>query len=332
MEEFKLSQEEVENFNKIYSGKYIYAINEQINKFRPGLENIRNLLLAHTHSVEYEEKPYTLGDMIKIVYDFYKSLDINLYEKLFSILHDDSVSVNFSEPAKHDKSRHNVCSQGDRGRKISLAPENNLYGLITVCHEFCHMLSQRMQENKRAVDSTIGEVETLFIEKVFANYLLENGIITNAEYENTMMGGDYSLLGDITYCFQRNDLLNIIDCEQLTGEKVDELVDKLKNNPNCDVLLSRLKKMASLSKTSPADYSPIERYVIGQIVGTVLFDRYQNDRQCTIEKFKNYLSHNSELTFSQMLKELLDKDAFGIYNEYMDIKEREFTADREQEN
>lgn len=332
MGKFKLSPEEIQNFNYVYHNKFVYAINELVGRARPGLENIRQLLLKNTHPVQYEEKPWSLKEMVKIVYDFYKSIDVNLFDSLYNILHDESVSINFKEPAKYDKSRHNYCSNGDAGRKLFVEPDNNLYGLITVCHEFCHMLSQRMQEDKRAVDSSIGEVESLFIEKVFANYLLEKGIITSEEYEQFEMGKDYSLLNDITYCFQRNDLLNIINGAPLTEEKVDEIVEKLENNPNREILLYRFQRMAENSKDRKADYAPLERYVIGQIVATVLFDRYLNDRQGTIEKFKRYLSHNAELDFTQMLDELLGKDAIGTYQEYMNIQERDFYGEREQDN
>ncbi len=318
---FSLSSKEIEHFNKNYLNEYADDINFAFTLYKDGLERVVDKLRQRDLRFCFQEKQYSLDDMLKICFDFYKSLDKNLYNKIIDLLRNENVDVIITEPSPKNKDKNSFCGEENDRQKVVINPPNDNLGLLIVCHEFCHILSQRMQENAPALDSTIGEVEALFIEKVFVNYLFEKGIFTEEEKDNFSAYKDWSLINKIYYCFQRNDILTMLGFYPLDRKNLKDLIKSIKRSPNKNILFDRLKEMAT------ENYRYEERYVLGEIVATVLFDHYLKDKKGTIKKFEEYLTHNAQIDREQMLKELLGCNLNDMYKQYMEIKTREIEAE-----
>ncbi len=318
-----LNKEKIEKFNNIYLTKYAFIINYAINIYRDKLREIKNTVIQQ--NIKLERKKYSLEDMLLICFRFYDSLGINLYQDLKEVLGNENTKVIMSEPSINNRGKENSCNDGLG--QIVLNPTNDLAGLLAVVHELCHAISQRMKENKRAIDLTIGEVESLFIEKVFICYLYENKIISHKEYVDLFVCMNNTLVRQIDYCFQRNDILNIVGFLPLTKESEKELEQMIAHDRNRDVLFERLKQMGR------GEYEYKERYVIGGVVSTVLYDRYLNDREGVLKTFKKYMSQNAELNYRQMLEMLLGMDTDKTIEQFLEIKtlEREVIEGRESE-
>lgn len=315
MRSLALSEEEIKRFNESVNSGYVRRVSDMINRYR---ESFIMLARSQTrfNNIDFEECSYSTEDMVNICIDFFGQFDGELQQKLITILNNPEIKIEISQPQPNNRDNKSFCRSGDDGRALFIHPENNIIlGLIVVCHEFAHMLSQRMQENGKPKDGIIGEVESLFIERVFVNYLTKKGIISQKVVENYNKTRTNGLLNDIEYCGYRNEVINL--ARGLNKEKLAELEGKLANNKNGDCLLDILN---SLAKNG---YDFRERYVVGEIGGRVLFERYLKDRQGTTEKFKNYLAHNCELDLGETLQNLLGQGLNDTYKEYMSILEKD---------
>ena len=60
-------------------------------------------------SFNFQEKQYSLDDMLKICFDFYKSLDKNLYNKIIDLLRNENVDVIITEPSPKNKDKNSFA-------------------------------------------------------------------------------------------------------------------------------------------------------------------------------------------------------------------------------
>lgn len=329
MEELKLSQKEIDQYNRVYSqNRVAYNANSLINRTSVYMHKILKLLLDNYHEAEYKERDFSREDMIKIVHDFFKTIDDQLFIMLTGVLNDQSVRVFIDQPSCVNKEKNNYSTFIDGKRVLSISPKNNISGLLQMCHEMSHMLSQRMQRKLRPKDPSIGEIEALFMEKVFAFYLLVNNIMTDEECQQFVAERNNKMMRDIIYCINRAEVMKLID-GKLTTEWVKKIDTLTKNSPKRDIIIRKLKEMSYVDKVDMRrshNYHPVERYVIGQIASTVLFDRFMKDREPTMETFKNYLAHSSEITLSEAVQELFNMNFRELAKEYYSIKESELAS------
>lgn len=329
MEELKLSQKEIDQYNRVYSqNRVAYNANSLINRTSVYMHKILKLLLDNYHEAEYKERDFSREDMIKIVHDFFKTIDDQLFIMLTGVLNDQSVRVFIDQPSCVNKEKNNYSTFIDGKRVLSISPTNNISGLLQMCHEMSHMLSQRMQRKLRPKDPSIGEIEALFMEKVFAFYLLVNNIMTDEECQQFVAERNNKMMRDIIYCINRAEVMKLID-GKLTTEGVKKIDTLTKNSPKRDIIIKKLKEMSYVDKVDMRrshNYHPVERYVIGQIASTVLFDRFMKDREPTMETFKNYLAHSSEITLSEAVQELFNMNFRELAKEYYSIKESELAS------
>ena len=320
-----LSKSEIEEFNRKYHNKETDAFNNYINSVRKQLETLHHAWQEITKDKDnniIKDNDYSLSDMITISLEFFACFDKDIYTNLLKILNDDSVKLNFSEPSAEN--RGNNCGIKDWRRFINLNPTNNVFGLTTVCHEFAHLTSQRMQEKKMPKSEYIGEVESMFIEKVFAKYLLDKKIISEEEYDAVNISLIKSVSNRLEAVFQENDILNFLKGDILTEEKLAEGEKLLKNSPNKDAILNRIQSIAKGTIKSDVDF----RYIIGEVVSELLFEEYKKEPQKTTAKFKEYLKHNADIDPQSMVVELIGKspeetvsDYLALFRELSDIEQ-----------
>lgn len=318
MGEFGLSREEIERFNTLFSKKYAIIGNTVITFMRSDLKKILAICLKDAKKLPYPDRDFTRQEMADIFYQFLRDTDIDLYINLLNILRDPAVKTYMTEPSPNNRDEDNYNSAGLNGRILSISPKNNAGGLIQVCHELSHMLSQRMQKNMSARDHTIGEIEALFIEKIFAQYLKDNGIISQYEFDAYKSFRNYKLAADTAECIMRHAVFSLTG-GNIDEEKVSKLVRYAGNQMIPDYILPTLKKMAN----PHLGYNPAERYVLGEAVSSLLFEEYKKDKEGTMEKFKNFLSHNAQITYKDATQELLGKRLKEVSHDFLDFVERE---------
>lgn len=303
----------IDRYNDNYVDAKSIKIYNAINCYRDKLTKVKNTV--GKQEVKFEKKAYSLEDMLTICFEFYKSLGTKIYENLNSVLNDENVLVKVSKPSSFNRHKDSYCN--DKYRQIVINPTNDIIGLQTIVHELAHASSQRMKSSRRAVDTLICEVESLFMIKVFAGYLYENNIISQKEYKDLFIDMNNSLVGEIDYCFQCNEILDMAGFFPLDKRTKKELEYEISLDENSKLLAKRLKEMTSKRRR----YA--ERYVVGEIVSTVLYDKYLKDREGTLETFQEYMSCNAELSYNKMMDMLLGMNSNKALDKFLEIKAQE---------
>ena len=78
------------------------------------MHKILKLLLDNYHEVEYKERDFSREDMIKIVHDFFKTIDDQLFIMLTGVLNDQSVRVFIDQPSRVNKEKNNLADSKDK--------------------------------------------------------------------------------------------------------------------------------------------------------------------------------------------------------------------------
>ncbi len=331
MEELKLSKEEIAQFNSIYyQNRRLITVNSLINRTSVFLRKIARILLAQKYEIKYNEINLSREDMLNIVCDFFKTEIPDLYKNLMNVLNNGSIKLYMDYPSNTNREQDNFNALTRDKRIVSISPRNNTSGLLQVCHELSHTLSQCMQKNMQPKDSVIGEIESLFMEKVFAHYLFEHNMMTKEECDSFAVERDKKLAADIAYCLTRADIMGMIE-GPLTEEGVKKIDIITANDPRRAAIIKRLKEMSyvDIDPKHSHKYQPVERYIIGQLTSSLLFKQYLQDKGNTMKKYKEFLSHNAEIGLNDSLQELLNCNFRQLVQQYLQLKENEIEIEQE---
>lgn len=121
---FSLSSKEMEHFNKNYLNEYADDVNFAFTLYKDGLERVVDKLRQRDLRFCFQEKQYSLDDMLKICFDFYKSIDKNLYNKIIDLLRNENVDVIITEPSPKNKDKNSFCGEGNDRQKVVINPPN----------------------------------------------------------------------------------------------------------------------------------------------------------------------------------------------------------------
>ena len=185
-------------------------------------------------------------------------------------------------------------------REINLNPSDDILGFVTIAHEFAHILTQSVQEMKKEKDKNAGEIESLFIEKVFIDWACKNGIFSEKEYQSCVNLNREQYLGNVILLLEEQDILSRLK-PPITKEKLNDFEENLRGDRNYKPLMRRLRIMADGDRNGQR----IFRYVVGKIIASELFKDYQENREVTTQKLKNFLNHNTEITLEKSAQLLL---------------------------
>ena len=157
-------------------------------------------------------------------------------------------------------------------------------------HEATHSISQKHDAGWRSTqmvpekDQSVGEIEAKFMEKVFVDFVRRNAEV---------LGDQNFFPGQNEYTFTR---------EMNTLEKNDRLD-----------FISRLKSGIDNPQGGYKD-SFSHRYVIGEIVASLLFEEYKQDPVETMHLFSQFLQINAQLDVDECVA-FLTKGEYQSYPE-----------------
>ena len=181
---------------------------------------------------------------------------------------------------------------------------NTIQGYYTIAHELGHISSQRMVEMKSARADFVGEIESLFMEKLFNNYMLDWGMITEEEHKAHTTKRRESLKNDLSKMLQEADLLSVVK-PPITHESLVEAEEIFRTDPkyskNYPYLMLRLAETVNTNRSAAYMY----RYVVGELVSSALLDDYIKDPVATMGRYKEFLFSNADKTYGELLTGLL---------------------------
>ena len=198
-----------------------------------------------------------------------------------------------------NKNGERVCC-----RDCVLNIEDTIRGYYAIAHEFAHLSSQRVVEMKGAKTDCVGEIESLFMEKLFNQYMIDWGMITDEEYTAYLTQRRETLRGELSKMLEEDDLLSVIK-PPVTLESLTEAEEVFRTDPrfakNYENLMCRLEETVNTKRSA----AYIFRYVVGEIVSNALFDDYMKDPAATMEKYKAFLFSNADKSYGELMTGLL---------------------------
>ena len=331
---------------------------------KSAIERIREIRKKSDNFQTYNnEKKLNLSqdELLEIVKNFYKQLSPSIGEKVDSILNKENPNSDYkleivTDPNNEKFGRSNV-SHSDRNQylNVNISLDGSVEGLRVTAHEMSHAISghqtkkiellKQNDENKfldlinslgKYDRDCIGEIESHIIEYLFMQYLVDNNIISNADFKTFEVIRHNSLLNNLDLIREEYLVLNGLSCP-ITTNSFEQFHKKI-NTPFIKTnkyksLMNRSKFMAerNIDNNTNNHYSQYRfRYVIGEIVSTLWFEKYckssKEEQQEMIKSFEKYLSKTDSATLETACSELIGLSIGDSFNDYIyHIQSKKFT-------
>lgn len=273
--------------------------------------------LPHFEPKELLTLDLDLAGMQQIVLQFYGELDLELKNRIEKTLSDPFFEHKFSEPngnGINEGSRvgfewkNNFAQNGE----IVLNPSNNLIGIITVAHEFAHLLEERIQKRIKNKEDCLGEIASMFIEKVFAEYMLKKSMIEKKDYRILKEHDLNCFSNNVRVLVEENEILSGLEVP-ISGVQLRELHKKYAFSDRKGVLMRRVQQMTGIGmpkNVQPESGQKRFRYVAGEVVSGALFEDFKKNPKETLGRFENFLSSNAEMEEAEAYQTLLGENYF----------------------
>lgn len=170
-----------------------------------------------------------------------------------------------------------------------------------VVHEIAHATSQKFTgQDSQEKETLVGEIESMFMEKLFVRYCLEN--------------------------MQKvKEVLVKQESKEIPDDQAEDFVFDMFVNVRFLDLQKRAKTCGS--KITPQnEKEQAFRYVVGEVYSTVLYNNYLNDPERTIKKFVKYMKNNAEYNLDESARAL---ELGNSMNEVFSKFENELSIDEE---
>lgn len=260
---------------------------------------------------EFSKMEYNFETMENMVLEFFKDFSPKLYNLIIEQKNSAGVEFEVIEP-NIKRRRTDSFIMFFVNELVHLSPSGDSFGPISICHEYGHLVSDNTRKYQWSLtnyrswqDDATCEVESLFVEKVFRDWLYENGVIT---------AKDYNL-----HCKRNFDSL-VYQCKLLRKERnaILSLRPPIKVKDfqtfsakrNVKGVIKTLNRVAD--KTSSNDNpSFLFRYILGEFLAQVLYDEYKNFPMSATKTFEEFIDKNSYLTIKDTCRLIAG-------NEYLD--------------
>lgn len=293
-----------------------------------------------------QEKKINLSveEMTKIIEEFYSKYFPKKADMIQQILNrtnpyfidqDGNSTVNFEKISSDENHTSSVGHSGNNPYlSFNVYLEDSIEDLRTTAHELSHAISShemkivdaikekaskkvfdRLTKDKSFESDCICEIESHIVEKLFNQFLLSKGILSEEDikiYENNQK---ISLISELNLIREELDIIRQLPCP-ITKESLSALVEKLYKDKNFR-LIDRIKKMHNISRNSQHMF----RYIVGRVVAEVWFKTFKEcktnkERREMLKIFQNYLNKTHELDLESACEELLGLDFTSIVEDY----------------
>lgn len=360
-----VNEQELEELNKSI---------DRINQEKSGINFNRDILERLMERIEkvipYREEseistitPMRYNEMLKLVMDFYKSIDEEIYQKVEKYVFQQEKGVNFYiyNPYKIDKEKldsktgieySGVTIEGYdwceihipltqqvnflRNKKNieldNIIPEATLHDAYVMVHEIGHVLDfnidqmrlGKAHEGKKGVArQLLTESTALALEKMFSKYLLKNKIFSK-EIIQAIDNIKENLVRDD--CRATYYKLMLYKEKEKNGQITEEFLEKTMRDKNFSRNGIRRIVKAVINDNKKVWYQ--ERYAIAKLIAPSIFKKYEEG---DISAIKEYLQSTQEGNLKDALLAIgIENNKNGIEVLFKNLQEEEMLS-REQD-
>lgn len=261
----------------------------------------------HTNPIT---KPSSEEQTKDVALQFFKGLDLELYERVKNILEGKSdfafnmyklkEDEDFSKTKDDGMPIHTKtpCVMSRNGKSAIYVPcKGTIEDIYLLVHELSHTFD--FIENDNPTRNLMGEITPHCFEAMLSQCLLENGIVTREDVTNREKESSISHYDDGVETFAKLELMRI---KEQQGEiKQEEIVQMQKKygitNGQLGFVLGRL------AQSEPnVDYKA--RYMIAQLVYPHYMEQYKKNPQKAIQNLKDYFEQIKSNNMTGSLKTL----------------------------
>ena len=304
------------NEHLLHSGEYEFINNPQI------MSRIQTLYdsLEYLPTIKYQNYSYTFEEAKDLLFEVFDRIDPFYKDKVLEAIHNtDQYIFRIIFDPKHELYGTNRCGTGPNyTTEVVITYENNPKGVIVAGHECAHAIGNRSKYNVRPDDDCIGEIESLFTESLIFDVLLEMGLITKEEYQSLKNEKINDLKKNCEIALIRERLFKNLTLP-VTKEQLEDLVLSIEDDPNKEELMKRLKNGPYDRRSAPYVY----RYIVGEVVGSKLYDKYLSDKDDAMDRFYIMLENNVHYKLDDVTNLFFKEDPMQTFESYIkniDIK------------
>ena len=219
--------------------------------------------------------------LFEIVYEFFKQLDDELFSNFISLFINKDKNIIFAanNPIKDFVG---ITYLNNDNIKIKMTRSKTIEDIFTLVHEYGHALN--MKKNPKLYNNEarthFEEIESIFLELILCDYLVNNGFNKDDinEVKKIIIENLINEAKDLYFKYNINRFIHV---EQI--KNIDNHFFKLLYQ-NKNITKDELRKVYSSS------YEDVTKYVISSLFALELYDKYQINKEKTIEDYKNIIS------------------------------------------
>lgn len=360
-----VNEQELEELNKA-----IDRISQEKSRINFNRDILERLMERIEKVIPYREEseiriitPIRYNEMLKLVMDFYKSIDEEIYQKVKKYVFQQEKGVNFYiyNPYKIDKEKldskigikySGVITEGYNWCEIhiplteqvnflrnkknieldNIIPEATLQDAYAMVHEIGHVLDfnidqmrlGKANEGKKGVTrQLLTESTSLALEKMFSKYLLKNKIFSK-EIIQAIDNIKENLVRDD--CRTTYYKLMLYKEKEKNGQITEEFLEKIMRDKNFSRNEIRIIVKALINDNSRVWYQ--ERYAIAKLIAPSIVKKYEEG---DISAIKEYLQSTQEGNLKDALLAIgIENNKNGIEVLFKNLQEEEMLS-REQD-
>lgn len=267
--------------------------------------------LEYKPTSTYQHYSYTFEEARDLLFEVFDRIDPMYKDKVLEAINNrDQYIFRIIFDPSHKLYGTNKCGSGpDYKTEVIITYENSPKGVLTAGHECAHAIGNRSKYNVRPDEDCIGEIESLYTEDLIADVLLDMGLISKEEYQSLRNSKNNDLKKNCEIALNRAKIMKQLSFP-VTKEQLEELMLSIEDDPDKEELMKVLKRFPYDRRTAPYVY----RYIVGEVVGSKLYENYQNNPDEAMDKFYVMLENNvhykledvTELFFKENPSETFD--------------------------
>jgi oligoendopeptidase F len=262
------------------------------------INRISHYITTHTQPYvsknAHSDNYLSYNDTFNYVFSFYKQLSCYLFNEIKEIIESHDIK------AANDKNMTNSSKFNEQSKRVELTMKltNSFDDVLTVGHELIHGIGWKNYGKSMPKDSNLAEIESMFIEYLLNDYLLENNFNKREIYNRRLERYDLLYWIAIESYFESK----IFEIYNTTGYMSLNTINQYIKSTNIDlkaeVIVECMEKI--LSSKLPPNYK--RRYMWGELVSLRLYNQFQVMPTKTMNIFIEYLKNCRDLYFDEGLK------------------------------